>query len=81
MNKLERQLLAAGLTVFKPYIRRYERIKKRCTKEERLIWFNEKAKHYGYKVFTVQEMEFFTRKDKRTIRKIIRKMVGKGVIR
>ena len=81
LNNLERQLLAVGMTIFSPYVNKFERIKKKLTKEQRLIWFNEKAKFMGYKVFTIREMEKFTRMDKRTIQKIARLMVEKGHLR
>ena len=81
MNNLERQLLAAGMTIFQSYKSKYYFLKNRLNREERLIWFNEKAKGMGYKVFTVSEMEHFTRMNKKEIRKIIREMVNKGYIK
>ena len=34
MNNFERQLLAAGLTITKPYLSKFERLKRKLTKEE-----------------------------------------------
>ncbi|MCH7604884.1 hypothetical protein IID24_02770 [Patescibacteria group bacterium] len=82
MNNFERQLLAAGLTITKSYQNKFERIKRKLSKEERLVWFHERSKRFGYKVFNDKDiMKFAGIKSRYKLRKIIRKLVDKGHLR